>query len=80
MRTLQEIDSDIKALQEERKAAADAASPLKQRVQQRYVMIHELLDQLNQLGENVGDIEGYALHIKGKSFEISPTEGVLEAE
>lgn len=78
MRTLQEIDDEIKALQAERKAAVDAVNPLKQQVQQRYVMINELLEQLDALGEGVGDGEGYALHIKGRTFEIIPGSGVQE--
>jgi len=78
MRTLQEIDAEIKALQDERKAVVDAAKPDRARIQQRYVMIESLLEQLDDLGEHVTDGEGYALHIKGKTFEISPGSGVQE--
>jgi hypothetical protein len=80
MRTLQEIDAEIKALQDERKAVVDAARPLRQRAQRCYVMIHELLLQLDELGEHVTDAEGYALHIKGKTFEINPSSGIEEVD
>lgn len=44
----------------------------------RYELILTMLEQLEELGERITDVEGYALHIKGTTFEISPTSGVQE--
>lgn len=86
MRTLKEISAEIDAardrmadLEIERKLAEkDAANPYRRRVRDRYLTIQRMLEQLAEMGERVGDTEGYALHIKGKSFEIHPETGVQE--
>lgn len=47
-------------------------------IRDKYLEIQRLLEQLDALGENVTDIDGYALHIKGESFEIHPETGIQE--
>lgn len=47
-------------------------------IRDKYLEIERLLKQLDELGESVADVEGYALHIRGKSFEIHPESGVQE--
>lgn len=59
-------------------AEKDAALPQRRRIRDRYVTIQRMLEQLDEMGENVGDVEGFALHIKGRSFEILPDGEVQE--
>jgi hypothetical protein len=86
MRDVGEIERDVAAtkerlleLESEKKGAEeDARLPRESMIRRRYEVIQRMLEQLADLGESVGDGEGYALHIKGKTFEIDPTAGVQE--
>lgn len=86
MRTLEQIDRELastrealRALEYEREGAEeDARDTRKGMVRRRYELIGKVLKQLDLLGESVGDAEGCALHIKGKTFEIHPESGVRE--
>ncbi len=86
MRSVEEIERDLAEARqrseelehEKREAEEDARSPRKEMIRRRYVVIAKMLGQLRQLGESVGDVEGYALHLKGKSFEIGPDHEVRE--
>lgn len=88
MRTIEEIERDLGAAEdrlkelehEKRVAEEDARMPRKGVIRRRYELIKKMLDQLDELGEGVGDIEGCALHIKGATFEIHPASGVRECE
>lgn len=86
MRSLTEISGELARTaekmreleQEEELARKDAASPQRRRIRDRYLTIQRMLEQLDEMGENVTDVEGFALHIKGRSFEITPDGGVQE--
>lgn len=86
MRSPSEIQAEIDAARdrmadleiEKKLAEKDAAYPHRRRVRDRYLTIQRMLEQLAEMGERVRDAEGYALHIKGKSFEIHPETGVRE--
>lgn len=62
-------------------AKEDSPAGLNKRIiRNKYQEIERLLKQLDDLGEDVADIDGYALHIRGNSFEIHPEQGVLEVQ
>lgn len=86
MRSLKKINGEMAELQEhlailereKEQAEKDAADPRGRRIREHYVAVWDLLERLDELGENVTDAEGYVLHIKGESFEIHPESGVQE--
>ena len=86
MRPLSEILAEIEISRtqiaeleiEKKLAEKDAANPRRRRIRDRYLTIQHMIEQLDDMGERVVDAEGYALHIKGKSFEIHPETGVQE--
>jgi hypothetical protein len=86
MRTIGKIESDMEELRsqlhdleiEKKLAEKDAARPRERRIRDRYEAVASIIRDLNTMGERIGDAEGYALHIKGKSFEIHPETGVQE--
>lgn len=86
MRGITEIERDLAAAEarlqelknEKLVAEEDAKAPRKGMIRRRYELILTMLEQLEGLGERITDVEGYALHIKGTTFEISSTSGVQE--
>lgn len=86
MRDIEQIERDLTGArrrlqeleQEKSIAEEELRSPRKEEIRKRYELIKATLYELDCFGENVTDVEGFALHIKGTSFEISPDGGVQE--
>lgn len=76
---IEDIDRQISALQVRREERLETAlDPKRREIRAEYEKIQSALDRLHELGEDVADVEDYALHIRGKSFEIDPVNGVQE--
>jgi hypothetical protein len=72
------IDEEIAKLEAAR-AAREALinDPEYQRIRKLYQNLADALDALDEAGERIGDEEGYALYIHGKSFIVG-SRGVTE--
>lgn len=76
---LSELDRQIAGLQQQRAAReAQLADPKRAEILAEYEKIDQALNRLNDLGEEVEDVEGNAVHIRGRTFEVMIGGGVAE--
>lgn len=66
---LSEIDAQIARLQRERDELA--ADPKRAEVKRAYGELEEILNRLDDLGEDVSNGDGYAIHVTGTLFSYT---------
>lgn len=78
-RKLEEINASISLLEDQKqKRMAELEDPKRSKIRELWEKLNQVIDELDEQGENPVDLNGDSLHIDGRMFSRSSSGEIIE--